>query len=424
MAGSLMCLKESLSNENQIKVNKGKVITYSDKEFSFKVYTSIEDCQDYWTCISCEDPFYSPEYFKIVENDNLGGALPMYAFAFLKGEETPISSFYLQKKLIKLADSIDTDKFIEGGGFWAKVKYTLQRIFFPMVYINMLVVGNLLLTGKYGFRGSDNEIKLGDYKILKRLLKGLKCEVAGTDYKFKGAMIKDFEDAETCEEANKLGLGAFQVDPSMELYIRPDWNTMDDYLLDMKSKHRVRTKKHIKTGSNLDIRPLATDEIRSLNSEIYTLYKSVIKASGFNLATVGENYFTDMAESFPNKFCLTGIFLDSQLVGFYSYMLKDKVMMSHFIGYNEDLNKAHSIYMNILLGLIKNAIELKVEKLLYYRTALEIKSSVGAEPKPLTLYLTHNNPVFNKLIGLVIKTFFPVPVWTPRRPFKSYPESN
>ena len=85
MAGSLMCLKESLSNENQIKVNKGKVITYSDKEFSFKVYTSIEDCQDYWTCISCEDPFYSPEYFKIVENDNLGGALPMYAFAFLKG---------------------------------------------------------------------------------------------------------------------------------------------------------------------------------------------------------------------------------------------------------------------------------------------------------------------------------------------------
>ena len=422
MENSALCLKESLTNENEGKLNRGKVIEFSDKELNFKVYTSIHDCEQYWPCISCEDPFYSPEYFKILEEEKLNGALPMYAFSFLEGEDQPLSSFYFHKKKLRLIDSIDTDKFVEGGGIGAKFKYWLQRIFFPLVYFNMLVVGNLLLTGKYGFRGAKNKITLTDYQILRRLLKGLKGKVSKTPYKFRGALIKDFFDDEKCSDTKKVALGEFQVDPSMIMPIRPDWNSMDDYLLDMKSKHRVRTKKHIKNGAALEIRPLSLEEVRSNEEEIHRLYSSVIKASGFNMVTVNKGYFTEMVETFPDQFVLNGMFLEENLVGFYTYMLKDKSMMSHFIGYDEDNNKAYSIYMNILLGLIKNAIEQKVERLYYYRTALEIKSSVGAEPKNMYLYLMHNNPIANSLINFVIKTFFPVPVWTQRRPFKNYPE--
>ena len=47
---------------------------------------------------------------------------------------------------------------------------------------------------------------------------------------------------------------------------------------------------------------------------------------------------------------------------------------------------------------------------------------IPPEPKNMYLYLMHNNPIANSLINFVIKTFFPVPVWTQRRPFKNYPE--
>ena len=418
MSNSLLCIKESLTNENKEKVKQGKVITFSDKELSFKVYTSISDCEEYWSCISCEDPFFSSDYFKILENAKLNGALPLYAFAFVEGEEQPIEAFHFHKKKLRLIESIETDKFVEGSSLGAKFKYWLQRIFFPLVYFNMLVVGNLLLTGKYGFRGADGNVKSNDFNVLKRLLKGLKCEVAGTEYKFRGALIKDFFEDERCKNSSKNGLGEFKVDPSMILNIRPSWSSFDDYLLDMKSKHRVRTKKHLKTGKGLNIRALEPHEVRKMEDKIFELYSSVIKASGFNMVTVNHGYFTEMAETFPDKFVVNGMFHDEELLGFYTYMIKEGAMMSHFIGYDETNNKKHSLYMNILLGLIRNSIEHKVEKLYYYRTALEIKSSVGAEPVDMYLYLMHNNTILNKCVDFIIRTFFPNPVWTPRSPFK------
>jgi hypothetical protein len=122
--------------------------------------------------------------------------------------------------------------------------------------------------------------------------------------------------------------------------------------------------------------------------------------------------------AFPSQFFIDAMFLENRLLGFYSYMIKDGALLSHFIGYDEENNKEYSIYMNILLGLIRNAIDLKVSKLFYYRTALEIKSSVGAVPHKMYMYIKHNNAIINSSMGVIIKAFFPVPKWTPRNPFK------
>ncbi len=423
MAKGILYFRESMTNENKRKVGSGNLIKFSDKELSFKVFTSIDDCTQYWPSISCEDPFFSPQYFRILERKKLEGAIPLYAFVFFSGQNMPIASYYLQKKKLRLSDSIDTHKFVEGSGFAAKFKYWMQRIFFPMVYFNMMVVGNLLLTGNYGFRGIGGSVSLNDFKILKRLLKGLKSKLARTEYKFKGALIKDFFEKERCSDTALIGIGEFKVDPSMIVHIRSNWKNMDDYLLDMKSKHRVRIKKHLKRAADLEVRPLSVEEVVARDAEIFNLYRSVVNASGFNMVSVSQGYFADMVNAFPEQFIVKGMFVKNELVGFYTYMLKEGAVMSHFIGYSEKENRDHSIYFNILLGLIKDAIEHKTNKLYYYRTALEIKSSVGAEPYGMSLYLMHHNSLFNNLINIIIKTFFPNPVWTQRRPFKVYPES-
>ncbi len=417
MVDAGLCLKEAITRNPNILGNSD-VLKFTDKELTFKVFKSIEDCQEHWPSIRCEDPFYSPEYFKILESDCFDSALPLYAFVFVKDEDVPIAAYCLHKKKLKLSDSIEVDKFREGTGFLAGFKYWLQRIFFPMVNFNLMIVGNILLTGKYGFRGTTGKVQLIDYQILKRLLNRLKCKVIKTDYKFGGSLVKDFFDEEKIPKPNKTGFNELQVDPSMILHIRPDWNSMDDYLLDMKSKHRVRVKKHLKQGNSLEIRTLETKEVEHYDDQLFTLYDSVIRTSGFNMASVGEGYFGRMAKAFPGQFFIDAMFLENRLLGFYSYMIKDGALLSHFIGYDEENNKEYSIYMNILLGLIRNAIDLKVGKLFYYRTALEIKSSVGAVPHKMYMYIKHNNPIFNSLMGIIIKTFFPVPKWTPRNPFK------
>jgi hypothetical protein len=423
MTSTGLCLKETFTLKSS-QLQHAEALEFTDKELSFKVYESVAHCEEYWDQIRCEDPFYSPEYFKVLESKVFHSAKPLYAFVFLKDEEEPFSFFYLQKKRLDLMDSIDVDQFKEGSGFWAKMKYRLQKIFFPLAHFDLMVAGNVLLTGKYGFRGCHNKVETSDYEILARLLKNLRCKVRKTDYRFSVTLIKDFFEEEKLKEPNTTGFAEMQFDPSMVLNIRPDWSSFEDYLLDMKSKHRVRTKKHLKNGETIKVRTLSQNEVVQLDSVLVGMYDSVISTSGFNMARIENGYFAQMAQSFQDQFFIDGMYHDSKLVGFYSYMIKNDALLSHFIGYDEDVNREHSIYMNILLGLIKNAIDLKVKELFYYRTALEIKSSVGAEPRDMYCYLVHHNPVVNLLVRYVIKTFFPKPVWTPRSPFKNSDNSD
>ena len=75
------------------------------------------------------------------------------------------------------------------------------------------------------------------------------------------------------------------------------------------------------------------------------------------------------------------------------------------------------LYQNILIEFIKDAISINAKKIYYGRTAMEIKSNLGAEPDELIIYLKLNNAITNKLIGPFVPQK-PLKNWTQRRPFK------
>ena len=52
------------------------------------------------------------------------------------------------------------------------------------------------------------------------------------------------------------------------------------------------------------------------------------------------------------------------------------------------------------------------------RTALEIKSSVGAEPHDMYVYLKHQNKFVNKLLPSILNRVVPKNSWEQRSPFK------
>jgi hypothetical protein len=99
-------------------------------------------------------------------------------------------------------------------------------------------------------------------------------------------------------------------------------------------------------------------------------------------------------------------------------MINADEIEAHFLGYEEKVNKEKQLYLNMLLDMISLSIELGVHRIIYGRTAMEIKSSVGAKPYNMQFYLQYQNALINKFVGLVYNMLEPEVKWIQRQPFK------
>ena len=91
---------------------------------------------------------------------------------------------------------------------------------------------------------------------------------------------------------------------------------------------------------------------------------------------------------------------------------------AHFLGFDKKMNIQHQLYLTMLYNKVKKAIHLGSKKVVFARTAMEIKSSVGATPKELCIYLRHENALLNKVVSPIINLLNPEEKWVQRHPFK------
>jgi hypothetical protein len=74
--------------------------------------------------------------------------------------------------------------------------------------------------------------------------------------------------------------------------------------------------------------------------------------------------------------------------------------------------------MNILIKYIEHGIKGHFKTINLARTALEIKSSVGAVPVEMICYLTHRNKMYNAFVPNLIDYLKPEDNYIIRQPFK------
>ena len=58
------------------------------------------------------------------------------------------------------------------------------------------------------------------------------------------------------------------------------------------------------------------------------------------------------------------------------------------------------------------------ESIIFGRTALEIKSTIGAEPVEIFGLIKHNNLLINQFIESIFNSLNPTIKWIQRKPFK------
>ena len=107
------------------------------------------------------------------------------------------------------------------------------------------------------------------------------------------------------------------------------------------------------------------------------------------------------------------------MVGFYSLIINDNELETYFLGYNQSVQHQHQMYLNMLYDMACFGIENNFKKVVFARTAMEIKSSIGAKPYTMHIYLKHtNNFVANTMLKLIVKYMNPIREWQERHPFK------
>lgn len=391
---------------------------------SFAHFTSAFDVPTaHWNKLVHESGNYllSAPYLASLEQHPYRGMCFHYVVAYQ--EEQPVAILYYQETDVHISNvdkNVDTSKVGDTRSFFTKAKGVIASSL-ESVKARLLIQGNLLQSGEHGafFASTLNDTERAAIVDV-AWRKVVDANKSGK--KIRCVLIKDIDEnlrVQVQELDNDFA--AFAVQPNMISHIRTGWNGFEDVMEDFSSKYRVRAKKARKQSDHLQLRELEIDEIQEQNDVIMQLFKNVEEGADFHMVSIHPRYFMDLKLALEDRFIIKGYFLEDELIGFYSYIKGMEHNYASFVGLNYEYNRDCSLYQNILYSLLDDAIKDGAKSIDLARTAMEIKSTMGAEPKNYQLMVKHLNPITNSILKRFIQNIRPKE-WTQRRPFKDYPK--
>ena len=163
------------------------------------------------------------------------------------------------------------------------------------------------------------------------------------------------------------------------------------------------------------MRKLDPTQILELKNEINVLFGSVVKSDKFSLEQVPEDYFIRLSKM--PEFSLYGYFLENRLVAFRSSIETTNKLIAHYVGFDSEINAEAKIYQRMLFDYVEEGITKQLPAIHLGRTALEIKSTVGAEGENYSL-LFHSDNWFYRTVGNYYVKRLSATIYEARSPFK------
>ncbi|MEO6348055.1 MAG: GNAT family N-acetyltransferase [Aquaticitalea sp.] len=381
----------------------------------FSIYTTVKELPPDWNGLVAHDIFLQTPYFEALE-----GVSP-----------TNISWFYM---------AVFSDERLVGIAIIQRVELYLEDIFrnyndscyrqkfkhFVSTFLrgNMLVVGNLMHTGQHGIYFDPDFISLSKYlETAYNALEELKQNIKRKYKKrIRIIMFKDYFKEDSIHQERQffqsIKLHKLSVQPNMIMEIRPHWTNFDSYLSDLNKKYKQRYKVARKKAGRIVKRELNLEDIEQQSNQLYELYKIVSDNAKINTFILPKGHFCALKRELDTNFRVFGYYLDDTLIGFYTLILNINDLETYFLGYDEVHQYPNQLYLNMLYDMLDFGITNKFESVVYARTAMEIKSSVGAEPKKMYVYLKHTNSLMNTSLQQIFKLMNPKQEWEERHPFK------
>jgi hypothetical protein len=365
--------------------------------------------------------FMSSEYLTCLQSAPAAGM--EFKYVVIHAGQTPIAKLYFQIVHFNAARSLGQEASIEADkcSYFSHLMKSIKLTVARNIDFHTIVCGNLLLTGENGWVFADHLsqkvreeiIEVAYAQVRDELKKTHKDEIAVSLLKEKYAEAKLSAGFITAGKWHE-----FRIQPNMLLNLEVEWRSFEDYLNSMHSKYRMRAKRAQKKLGSIVVESLSEAEIKENSAVLYKLYLETIGSAGFNMVNLGMDYFYETKKNMPDCFHVKVFRKDSEIVGFFSYFINNEVLVAHMVGFNSLLNKTHQIYLNMLYQLVQEGIERSLERINLGRTAMEIKSSVGAYPVDMYCYIRHRNRIYNKFAPNLIDLLSPQEDWLQRHPFK------
>ncbi|WP_232457016.1 peptidogalycan biosysnthesis protein [Polaribacter sp. SA4-12] len=376
-------------------------------------FSSIDEIPSQtWEDLGCtKNIYFHPNFLKSVEKNH---PKIIFSYIVLVDKKNKPTAFASLKIIDFYLNSIKNDlEFLKDIG-------RKLHVFPDKKPLKLLICGNTFVTGEHGVFIKENQDKKA---IIKELAESLNHFV-NSDKKLKkqidAFLLKDFakESLFITDELKDFKYHTFSVEPNMQLQLHDSWQNFDNYLASMKTKFRVKAKKAFKQSVNIRIEEVTLKNIDQKLPEMTALYEKVALNAAFNLGTFNLETYRDLKEKFGDDYILKSYWLDDKIVGFISGIINKKSLDAHFVGIDYQLNREYAIYQRMLYDYIEIAISKNLKIINFGRTASEIKSSVGAIPQDLTMYLRHKKTITNKILKLFLQRVQPTP-FQQKFPFKT-----
>ncbi|MBD8083973.1 8-amino-7-oxononanoate synthase [Chryseobacterium caseinilyticum] len=374
--------------------------------YTYKIYHSAKELPSLWdSVVGKQNILLSRGYFEVLE-DSKPDNMDCYFAAFFADENLVGGALFQYLSFTQHQTFQKDEMFCNVKNFLAK-KFSRDVMF----------VGNNMLTGQNAFYFNNEKISTHDASALL----GEAVQLMQKKYRKSSLIIyKDFR-------TKFIGLFTgenfkpyfrFSVQPNMMLKIKDSWQSFDNYLNDFSTKYRSRANTARKKSKDIEKRELDLNDIQKWSGKINILYQNVADNAPFNTFFLPENHFFRLKESMKDNFRIFGYFLHGEMIGFYTLILNNSDVDTYFLGYDKDLQKEKQIYLNMLLDMVKFGIEEKFSRIIFGRTALEIKSTIGAEPYEIFGLIKHNNFLINPFMSRIFPSISPKTEWVQRKPFK------
>lgn len=374
--------------------------------YTFKKYKSVAEIPNDWNhVIGQHNIMLSKEYLETLENSGPENMKCFYAGFFLAGE-------LIGGALFQYLNFIRHKTFQRDSAFCGVKNFVAKKF-----SRNVMILGNNMLTGQNGFYFDASKITVDQaLPLLSRAVQEMQKQEGKTSliiYKdYQAGFISHFQGR------NHQSFFRFSVQPNMILRLQENWLTFEDYLNAFSTKYRTRAKSAKKKSDGISKIEMDLDEIKKHQKEMNLLYQNVAENAPFNTFFLTENHFKSMKESLKGNFRVFGYYSDGQLIGFYTLILNNKDIDTYFLGYDKGLQREKQIYLNMLLDMVEFGIYEKFSRIIFGRTALEIKSTIGAQPVEIFGLIKHQNRFINQFMKRIFISLNPAADWIQRKPFK------
>lgn len=382
--------------------------------YQLEIYDSIKEAANKWSKVAPDtDLFLQVPYYQFLDAHPPKGLSFKYLVFTKNNKAVGIAPCQLVQ--MRVGEALTDTKL---PSYQQKINSWILKL----ANMNAIIIGNLLLTGDHSSHFLKEAVEQKqEVLLLKEALELLKDYLKEKEHATSLIIFKDIEHQHKSKFQKSLGTSyhKFELQPNMVLALKPEWTTFEEYLGALTSKARTRLKRAMKKGKDLVKKEFTIELMEAFLPQIDSLYKAIADKAGFNVLHLDGNYFLHFKEHFPEKFRVFGYFIEEELVAFYTTFENHEELEAHYLGFDSENNYQYQAYLNILLDIIRIGIDAKSKRINFARTALEIKSSVGAQPEQLYFFGKHTNPLKNQVFSPILAYFQPKVEWTPRNPFKA-----